>query len=98
MVMPIGVVAGIFYAGRCHGSLEGGLGEGRARRKEPVIVVKKIDVHVHAIGSLGINVNPAKTSAQRRKTGDLRGVLWVSGKVKKGRFDGHGWTCKCPLN
>jgi hypothetical protein len=29
------------------GSLEGGLGEGRARRKEPVIVVKKIDVHVH---------------------------------------------------
>ena len=30
-------------------------GEGRARRREPVIVVKKIDVHVHAIGSLGIN-------------------------------------------
>jgi len=37
------------------GSLEGGLGEGRARRKEPVIVVKKIDVHVHHFWGLGIS-------------------------------------------
>jgi len=37
------------------GSLEMGLGEGRARRKEPVIVVKKIDVHVHHFWGLGIN-------------------------------------------
>ena len=36
------------------GSLEGGLGEGRARRKEPVIVVKKIDVNVNSTGILGI--------------------------------------------
>ncbi len=40
------------------GSLEMGLGEGRARCGEPVIVVKKNDVHVHAIGSLGINGQP----------------------------------------
>ena len=30
------------------------LGEGRARRGESVIVVKKIDVNVNAIGILGI--------------------------------------------
>ena len=37
------------------GSWEPVSGEGRARRVESVIVVKKIDVHVHVIGSLGIN-------------------------------------------
>ena len=32
-----------------------GGGAGRARRKEPVIVVKKIDVHVHHFWGLGIS-------------------------------------------
>ena len=36
------------------GPRKGVSGEGRARRGEPVIVVKKIDVHVHAIGRLGV--------------------------------------------
>jgi len=49
---------GIFYALRCRGSLVGGLGEGRARRGEPVIVVKKIDVHVHHFWGLGIIGQP----------------------------------------
>ena len=37
------------------GPWKGVSGEGRARRWESVIVVKKIDVHVNAIGLLGIN-------------------------------------------
>jgi len=37
-------------------------------------------------------VNPAKTSAQRRKIGCFRDVLGAPGKAEKGRFDGHGWT------
>ncbi len=35
---------------------------------------------------------PVKISVHRRGIGDLRGILGVSGKVKKGHFDGHGWT------
>ncbi len=37
------------------GSLEWGLGEGRARRGEPVIAVRQIDVHVHHFWGLGIS-------------------------------------------
>jgi len=33
-------------------------GEGRARRGEPVIVVRKIDVHVHHFWGLGISGHP----------------------------------------
>jgi len=44
-------------------------GEGRARRRESVIVVKKIDVHVHAIGSLGIYGGNSENRRSRRKTG-----------------------------
>jgi len=37
-------------------------------------------------------VRTAKMSVPRRETGDLRGVLRASGKVKKGHFDGHART------
>jgi hypothetical protein len=37
------------------GPWRGVSGEGRVRRGEPVIVVKKIDVHVHRFWGLGIN-------------------------------------------
>ena len=52
------------------GSLEGGLGEGRARRKEPVIVVKKSDVHVHHFWVLGISGQPGqnkRTASENRR-------------------------------
>jgi hypothetical protein len=42
------------------GSLAGALGEGRVRRGEPVIAVKKIDVHVHHFWGLGISGQPGQ--------------------------------------
>ncbi len=60
------------------GSLEMGLGEGRARCGEPVIVVKKIDVHVHHFWGLGINgqsgQNKRPASENRRFKGYPAGV------------------------
>ena len=64
--------------GGSSGSLEGGLGEGRARRGESVIVVKKIDVHVHHFWGLGISGQPGQNkrlaSVNRRFKGCLVGV------------------------
>ncbi len=53
-------------------------GEGRARRREPVIVVKKIDVHVHHFWGLGIKGQPGQNkrpaSENRRFQGYPAGV------------------------
>jgi len=55
--------------------LEGALGEGRARRGETVIVVKKSMSMSITFGVWASMVKPAKISAQRRKMGNFRGVL-----------------------
>jgi len=76
MVVLKSEVIGIFYAWRrprppspkCFrlwlrrgkGPWKGVLGAGRARRKESVIVVKKIDVHVHHFWGLGISGQPGQ--------------------------------------
>ena len=82
MATPEGVEIGIFL----YGSLEGGLGEGRARRRLSVIVVKKIDVNVNSTGILGIygqiGANNRSQTANRRFLGRSAGV-WDG---QKGRF------------
>jgi hypothetical protein len=60
------------------GPRKGVPGEGRARRGEPVIVVKKIDVHVHHFWGLGISGQPGQNkrpaSENRRFKGCPTGV------------------------
>ena len=51
------------------GSLEMGLGEGRARRGLSVIMVKKIDVHVHHFWGLGMS---AQTGQNKRTASENR--------------------------
>ena len=48
------------------GPWKGVSGEGRARRGESVIVVKKIDVHVNAIGYPGAGARKPENSVYRR--------------------------------
>lgn len=47
-----------------------------------MIVVKKIDVHVHHFWGSGINGQTGQNKRPASEKGDFRGVLWVSGKVK----------------
>lgn len=58
------------------------LGGGRARRREPVIVVKKIDVHVHVIGRLGIN---GQTGQNKRPTSENRRFKGCPVGAREGR-------------
>ena len=53
------------------GSLKPVSGEGRARRKESVIVVKEIDVHVHHFWGLGIS---GQTGQNKRPASENRRI------------------------
>ncbi len=68
------------------GSLEMGLGEGRARRKEPVIVVKKIDVHVHHFWGLGISGQPGQNKRPASENRRFKGCLVGVREGQKGPF------------
>ena len=69
-------------------------GEGRARRKESVIVVKEIDVHVHHFWGLGIWSNRPK---QASSVGKQANLVFQGLPVKKAiLMDMYGH--KCPLS
>lgn len=83
MAMPESIEIGIFYA--C-GSLEAGPDAGRARRRERVIMAKKIDVNVTQIGVPQIRQYKCQNGVYRRKTGHFRGKTSLLGGFKKTIF------------